>query len=84
MVGMNENDNTCPTCGLSTEYLTGVRKTTEALDLALESLKMIAIEDVGSAATEADDVLHKINRLMVGDDKAAYRVPDEPSRRPAA
>lgn len=65
----------CPTCGLSVDYTTGVRRTIEAFDLALESLKMIAIEDVGSAATEADDVLHKINRLMVGDGSKAYRVP---------
>jgi hypothetical protein len=43
-----------------------MKATIEAFDVALASLSLIALEDVGSASDEAESALKRVNQLIVG------------------
>jgi len=65
----------CPTCAANTTLTQAMKATIEAFDVALASLSLIALEDVGSASDEAESALKRVNQLIVGDASKAYRVP---------
>jgi hypothetical protein len=65
----------CPTCAANTTLTQAMKATIDAFDVALASLSLIALEDVGSASDEAESALKRVNQIILNDGTRAYRVP---------